>query len=262
MQIQWARQAALASPLFAGTWLNLGSADTAAIAGLAGYDWVLIDLEHGSGDLRDLPRQLDALQPGRTAPIVRVPAIDPVVFKQVLDLGPSGLMVPNVETQAQAVTLVHHIRIPPMGARGVATSTRSVGYGFHYARYLQEANDHLLTVVQIESRAGLANVDAIAAVDGVDVLFVGPTDLGTDLGVSSDPADAGFHAALAQVAAAAQRHGKLAGALVRNKAQALQYQALGYRFLALGSDRGMVVQGMKDNAAFFAELSAKTAGTP
>lgn len=259
VQIQWARQAAFAAPLFAGTWLNLGSADTSAIAGLAGYDWALIDLEHGSGDLHGLPHQLASLQPSRTAAIVRVPAIDAVVFKQVLDLGPAGLMVPNVETVAQAETAIRCIRIPPLGQRGVATSTRSVDYGFQYERYLQEANEHLLTVVQIESRAGLANADAIAAVDGVDVLFVGPTDLGTDLGMPGDPADAGFRAALERVAAAAQRRGKLAGALVRNKVQAGQYHALGYRFLALGSDRGMVVQGMKDNAAFFAELAAKKA---
>lgn len=257
MNIPWARQAALASKLYAGTWLNLGSADSAAIAGLAGYDWALIDLEHGSGQADDLVHQLTAMQPYRTAPIVRVPALDAVTFKQVLDLGPAGLMVPNVETPEQAAQAVHAIRIPPRGARGVATSTRNVGYGFHYERYVREANDNLLTVVQIESRTGLANVDAIAAVDGVDVLFVGPTDLSIDLGLSSDPQDADFRAALVQVHTAAQRHGKLAGALVRNKTQARQYQALGYRFIALGSDRGMVVQGMKDNAAFFAELATR-----
>jgi 2-keto-3-deoxy-L-rhamnonate aldolase RhmA len=257
LNIVWARQAALASPLFAGTWLNLGCADSAAIAGLAGYDWALIDLEHGSGVASDLVHQLTAMQGYRTATIVRVPAIDAVTFKQVLDLGPSGLMVPNVETPEQAQQALQFIRVPPMGLRGVATSTRNVGYGFQYDAYVREANDNLLTVMQIESRVGLHNVDAIAAVDGVDVLFVGPTDLSIDMGLSSDPTDAEFAAALAQVAAAAQRHGKLAGALVRNQAQAIQYQALGYRFLALGSDRGMVVKGMKDNAAFFADLAAK-----
>lgn len=245
--------------MFAGTWLNLGSPDSAAIAGLAGYDWALIDLEHGSGHAADLVQQLTALQASRTAAVVRVPAIDAANFKQVLDLGPAGLMLPNVETAAQALQALQCIRIPPLGLRGVATSTRNVGYGFHYERYVREANDNLLTMVQIESRTGLANVDAIAAVDGVDVLFVGPTDLSIDLGLSSDPQDPAFRTALAQVAAAAQAHGKRAGALVRNKAQARQYQALGYSVLALGSDRGMVVQGMKDNAAFFAELAA---GTP
>lgn len=254
MKLPWARHAALQARLFAGTWLNLGSPDAAAIAGLSGYDWALIDLEHGSGDMAGVPHQLDALLAHGTAPIVRVPAIDPVVFKQVLDMGPSGVMVPNVESAEQAAAAVRHVRIPPMGVRGVATSTRNVAYGFLYQRYLQEANDNLLTVLQIESRAGLDAVDAIAAVDGVDVLFVGPTDLGTDLGLPGDPENPAFRSALETVAQAAQRHGKLAGALVRDREQARSYCALGYRFLALGSDRGMVVQGMKANAAFFAEL--------
>lgn len=254
--MKWARAAAMSSPLFAGSWLNLGSADTAAIAGLAGYDWVLIDLEHGSGDFTGLVHQIAALEAYRTAPIVRVPSIDPVMFKQVLDLGPCGLMVPNVETPEQAREAVRCIQVPPLGTRGVATSTRNVGYGFHYEQYVREANDNLLTVVQIESREGLRQVDAIAAVPGVDVLFVGPTDLSIDMGLSSEPEDAQFREALIQVAQAAQRHGKLAGALVRNQAQARAYRDLGYRFIALGSDRGMVVQGMKANAAFFAELAA------
>lgn len=256
MQLKWARHAAMAAPLFAGTWLNLGSADTAAMAGLAGYDWALIDLEHGSGDFGQLVHQIAALQPSRTAPIVRVPGIDAAFFKQVLDLGPSGLMVPNVEHADQAAEALRLIRIPPRGVRGVATSTRSVGYGVLHARYLAEANDQLLSVLQIESRQGLEQAAAIAAVDGVDVLFVGPTDLGTDLGLPGDPDDTGFRAALQQVASAARQHGKLAGALVRDERQARQYHALGYRFLALGSDRGLVMRGMQANAAFFATLAA------
>lgn len=257
MNLPWIRRAALDAPLFSGTWLNLGSPDTAAIAGLAGYDWALIDLEHGSGDLTQLPAQLTAIQAYKTGAIVRVPACDAVLFKQVLDMGPSGLMVPNVETAEQARQAVRFVRVPPQGVRGAATSTRNVGYGFHYAQYIREANDNLLTVAQIESRTGLENVEAIAQVDGIDVLFVGPTDLSIDLDLPADPLDAAFGAALARVTAAARQHGKLAGALVRDTEQARQYAALGYRFIALGSDRGMVVKGMKENAAFFAQLSGK-----
>jgi len=257
MNFPWIRRAALDAPLFSGTWLNLGSSDTAAIAGLAGFDWALIDLEHGSGDITDLLGQLNAMQAYKTGAIVRVPSCDAVLFKQVLDMGPSGLMVPNVETAEQARQAVRFVRVPPRGVRGAATSTRNVGYGFHYEQYIGEANDNLLTVAQIESRAGLENVDAIAEVDGIDVLFVGPTDLSIDLGLSSDPHDAQFGAALAKVTLAARKHGKLAGALVRDTAQARQYVELGYRFIALGSDRGMVVKGMKDNAAFFAQLGKR-----
>jgi 4-hydroxy-2-oxoheptanedioate aldolase len=253
--MKWARQRALQARLFAGAWLNMGSSDTAEIAGLAGYDWVLIDLEHGSGDHKDLLHQLQALEAYPTATVVRVPNIDAVVFKQVLDLGPSGIMVPNVETAEQAHQLISCVRIPPLGKRGAATSTRNSGYGFHYAQYLAEANDNLLVAAQIESRVGLANVEAIAAVDGIDVLFVGPTDLSIDLGLSSDPEQPEFREALVRIATAAEHHGKVAGTLVRNPQQASQYLALGYRFIALGSDRGMVIQGMKANAEFFLTLA-------
>lgn len=257
MNFPWIRRAALRARLFSGTWLNLGSSDAAAIAAFAGYDWALIDLEHGSGDITDLLGQLNAMQGFKTGSIVRVPSIDAVLFKQVLDMGPSGLMVPNVATVEQAERAVQLVRVPPYGIRGAATSTRNVGYGFGYDQYIKEANDNLLTVVQIESVEGLANVEAIAAVDGVDVLFVGPTDLSIDMGISSDPEGPEFAAALRKVMAAAEKHGKVAGALVRDTEQARHYFALGYSFIALGSDRGMVVKGMKQNAAFFAELGGQ-----
>ena len=252
--MKWVRQKAFQAPLFAGTWLNLGSSDASEIAGLAAYDWVLIDLEHGSGDHKDLLHQLQALEAYSTAALVRVPSIDAVVFKQILDLGPSGIMVPNVETAEQAHQLLSYARIPPLGIRGAATSTRNSGYGFRYAQYLKEVNDNLLVAAQIESREGLRNVQAIAAVEGIDVLVVGPTDLSIDLGLDSDPLQPDFREALVRIATAAQQHGKVAGALVRNPQQARQYMELGYRFIDLGSDRGMVIQGMKANAEFFATL--------
>lgn len=252
--MKWARHRALQARFFAGTWLNMGSADSAEIAGLAGYDWALIDLEHGSRDHRELAHQLQAMARFDTAAIVRVPVIEADMFKQVLDLGPAGLMIPNVETQEQAQTVMRYARIPPLGTRGAATSTRNSDYGLQYRRYLAEVNDNLLMVAQIESALGLANVEAIAAVDGIDVLFVGPTDLGIALGLDGDPAVPAFRAALERVAAAAAAHGKLAGSLVRNAEQAKAYAALGYRFVALGSDRSMIVKGMAANATVLAEL--------
>lgn len=254
--MNWARHRALNATLFSGVWLNTGSPEAAEIAGLTGFDWVLIDLEHGSGDYKDLAHQLQALGGRITAPIVRVPRLDAVCFKQVLDLGPSGLMVPNVANAEQARTVMRYARIPPLGDRGAATSTRNSDYGLHYARYLAEVNDNLLIVAQIESGEGLDNLEDIAAVDGIDVLFVGPTDLSIALGLDSDPGNPAFRAALERVAAVAAEHGKLAGALVRNQEQARQYLALGYRFIALGSDRSMVVKGMKANAEFLAGLGA------
>lgn len=256
--IDWARHRALNAAFFSGAWLNLGSSETAEIAGLSGFDWVLIDHEHGSGDFKDLLHQLQALSGSGTAPVVRVPRIDLQVFKQILDLGPAGLMIPNVSTVEQAHLLLRYARIPPRGERGAATSSRNSGYGLHYRRYLAEVNDNLLIVAQIESAEGLANVEAIAAVDGIDVLFVGPTDLGTALGLDGDPHDPTFREALARVAAAARMHGKVAGSLVRDQKQAEAYAALGYRFIALGSDRSMVVKGMQANAGFLRALGHGT----
>ena len=253
--LTWARHRALAASFFAGAWLNLGSSETAEIAALSGFDWVLIDHEHGSGDLKDLLHQLQALAGTPTAPIVRVPRIDATIFKQVLDLGPAGLMIPNVASAEQAREILRLAHIPPQGVRGAATSTRNSAYGLHYRRYLQEVNDNLLIVAQIESAEGLEQARDIAAVDGIDVLFVGPTDLGTALGLDGNPAEPRFRAVLERVAAAAAAHGKLAGSLVRDQEQAKAYRALGYRFIALGSDRSMVVKGMQASATFLATLA-------
>lgn len=252
--MNWIRGKAREGGILGGTWLNLGSPVTAEIAARAGYDWALIDLEHGSGDYKDLLHQLQAMSAFPTAPIVRVQEIGAAAFKQILDLGPSGLMIPNVATPEEARRIVQYVRIPPLGIRGAAQTTRASGYGFGYERYVAEANENLLVVAQIESRQGVANADAIAAVDGIDVLFVGPTDLSIDLGILPDASKGPFREAVSGIAQAAKRNGKAAGVLVRNAEQASEYAALGFSFIALGSDRGQVISGMKESAAAFAEL--------
>lgn len=252
--MNWIRAKTASGALLGGTWLNLGSSVTAEIAARAGYDWALIDLEHGSGDYKDLLHQLQAMAAWPIGTIVRVPEVSAAGFKQILDLGPSGLMIPNVATAEGAREIVALVRIPPRGTRGAAQSTRASGYGFGYERYVAEANDNLLVVAQIESREGLDNADAIAAIDGIDVLFVGPTDLSIDLGVAPDAGQGQFREEVSQVAQAARRHGKAAGVLVRDAAQAGVYEALGFSFIALGSDRGQVIAGMKQSAAAFDQL--------
>lgn len=252
--MKWARRSALEAPVFSGAWLNMGLSDSAEIAGLANFDWALIDLEHGSRDYRDLLHQLQALGGYKTAPVVRVPQIDADIFKQVLDLGPSGLMIPNVSTVEQAQMLLKYARVPPLGQRGAATSTRNSNYGLQYQRYVEEVNDNLLIVAQIESAEGIQNLDDIAKIDGIDVLFVGPTDLSISLDMDSDPRTPDFRDVLKNVAETARKYGKLAGALVRNEEQAREYYALGYRFIALGSDRSMVIKGMMANANFLTKL--------
>ncbi len=244
-----ARQLLLKGSLLSGGWLSLGSPIAAEIAAGAGYDWLLFDLEHGTSEFSDLLHQLQAIHAYPVAGVVRVPSIEASVFKRVLDLGAHGVMIPNVSSVEDAQRCVSFARIPPLGVRGAAQTTRASGYGAHYERYLKEANDSIILVAQIESRAGVAAADAIAAIDGIDALFVGPTDLGVDLRVASDDLTGEFREAVVAVAAAARRHGKSAGVLVRNAEQARQYFDLGYTFIALGSDRGSIGNGMRTSAA-------------
>jgi len=245
------KQAACAGRRLGGAWLSLGSSVASEIAVNAGYDWLLIDLEHGNSDYGDLLHQLQAAS---IATLVRVPAIDRAVFKRVLDLGAHGLMIPQLNNAEDARRCVSYARIPPLGVRGAAKTTRASGYGRHYEHYLGMANDALVIMAQIESRAGIINVEEIAAVDGVDILFVGPTDLEVDLNTAGGLQDPDFRAAVTSVAEAALRHGKAAGVLARTPEQARAYSALGFTCIALGSDRGAIAQGLNRSAAALAEL--------
>jgi 4-hydroxy-2-oxoheptanedioate aldolase len=252
--VKWIRSRVRSGEMLGGAWLSLGSSVSAEITARCGFDWILFDLEHGLGDNNDLLHQLQAVEASNTVGIVRVPGIDGPTFKRVLDLGPAGLMVPQVNTPTDAAQLVRLARIPPVGVRGAAQSTRASGYGQAYDRYVAEANANILLVAQIESREAVNNAEAIAAIDGIDVLFVGPLDLSVDLGVPADRPKGVFAEAVAHVAAAAQRHDKVCGVLVRTPEQALDYAEMGFTFIALGSDRGLIASGMARNARSLDDL--------
>lgn len=252
--MKWIRTRVRAGEMLGGAWLSLASPVTAEITSRSGFDWILFDLEHGFGDNNDLLHQLQAIEASPAVGIVRVPGIDGSTFKRVLDLGPAGLMIPDVATAEAALELVRQARIPPLGIRGAAQSTRASGYGFGYERYVAEANANLLLVAQIESREGVENAEAIAAVDGIDVLFVGPLDLSIDMGVRAERPRGEFAKAVSKVAEAARKHGKAGGVLVRDPEQARDYAELGFTFIALGSDRGLVASGMVRNAKELAAL--------
>lgn len=254
--MKWVRQRVLRGEVFGGAWLNLGSAVAAEIAGKAGFSWLLLDMEHGNGDYKDLFHQIQALESSPAATIVRVSDPSPSILKRVLDMGPSGVMIPCVNRADEARELVRLVRIPPLGVRGAAQSTRASGYGFTYEKYVAEANDGLLVVAQIESREGVANAADIAAIDGVDVLFVGPLDLSIDLGMRGQQSHQAFRDSLRQVVQAARQHGKAAGILARNMEQAAEFLAMGFVFISVGSDRGLVSSGMGKNADAFAALKA------
>ena len=246
--MKWIRRTVLDREIVSGTFLNLGSSVTAELAGNAGFDWLLIDIEHGAGDRQELLRQLQALESTPSAPIVRLGGSDPVLIKRVLDLGVSGLMIPLVNSAEEARHVVESMLYPPRGVRGVASSTRAARFGEKFDEYFAQANDELLVVVQIETARALENLEEIAAVDRVDVIFLGPLDLSVSLGCPKDFDDARFRAAVERIVAVAREYGKASGVLAMNAALASRYIDDGFTFVACGSDGGAVAAGLRENA--------------
>ena len=243
------RARTLAGQWLAGTFINLGSPVATEVAGNAGFDWLLIDHEHGPGGEETLLHQLQAAAATPAVSIVRIAANEPVRFKRVLDLGAHGVMVPYVNNEADAKAAVAALRYPPRGNRGVAKFHRSAGFGQDFEQYYLHAHEWLVLVAQVETVEAVASAEAVAAVDGIDVLFVGPTDLSYNMGIRDQLDHPRFDEALRRVAAAARRSGKAAGILVQNAALVEKCRDLGFTFMALGSDGGSVNSGLRQNAA-------------
>ena len=249
--MNYIRERVLNRELVSGTWLNLGSGMAAEIAANAGFDWVLIDMEHGSGDHESCLQQLQAIAGPPAAPLVRIAWNEAPRFKRVLDIGAAGVMVPYVQSVAEAEQAVAAMRYPPEGIRGAASLNRAADFGKDFPAYIAEANRKLLTIVQVETEATLDVVDDIAAVDGVDVLFVGPLDLSLSLGILSQFDHPRFRAALKQVSDAAKNHGKAAGILLGSPDEIEQTIADGFTFIGLGSDGSVLASGLEALAQAF-----------
>jgi len=234
------RRRILNHDLLTGCFLNLGSSLTAEIVGMAGFDFVVIDLEHGAGFESDLLGQLQALAHTGAAPIIRVESLERQRFHRVLDLGAHGIMVPRVNNADEARRAVAAMRYPPEGVRGVAMMNRACGFGAGFQEYVKTANQLLACVIQIESPEALANVESIAAVDGADVLFVGPLDLSHSLGITAQFGHPDFLEAVGRVASAAEAAGKTAGILLPKAEDFAKFFAMGYRFLPCNSDGGLL----------------------
>jgi 2-keto-3-deoxy-L-rhamnonate aldolase RhmA len=223
-----------------GCFLNLGSALTAEMVGRAGFDFVVIDLEHGSGTEADVLSQLQALEASGTRSVVRAEGHARQRSHRVLDLGAHGIMFPRVNTAAEAQDCIAALRYPPHGVRGVASMNRAAGFGVTFPDYVKQHREMLLGVVQVETAEAVENVEEIAAVDGADVLFIGPLDLTTSLGILGQFDHPDYDAALRKTAAAASKHGKTTGILMPKPDDFDRYYDLGFRFLASGSDGAMV----------------------
>jgi 4-hydroxy-2-oxoheptanedioate aldolase len=226
-----------------GCWLVMGSPTGAEIVGRAGFDWVLIDMEHGLNTEERLPAIMQALEGTTAAAIVRVESQAHPRAQRVLDMGAEGVMFPQIRSAAGAREAIASMRYPPAGTRGVARSVRATGFGIDVDRYLAATRTQLAGIVQIENLEALEEVEAIAAIDGVDVLFIGPADLTMALGNFLAFDDPRYQAAIRRTAAAAKAAGKTAGVLMSKIEDAPMYRELGFRFLALGSDGGFVSAG-------------------
>lgn len=226
-----------------GCWLNLGSSTTAEIVGLAGYDWALIDLEHGAGTEADVLHQLQALEHTPAAAIIRVESHERQRAHRVLDLGAEGIMFPRVSGPEDAQKAISTLRYQPDGARGAAMLVRAARFGREFEAYHAGAKDNLVGIVQVETEEVLESLDTIAAIDGVDVLFVGPLDLSIALGTFGQADHPRFREALDATAKAAKKAGIAAGVLLRSTEEFRKYHELGFRFIACGSDSGFVNNG-------------------
>lgn len=228
-----------------GCWLNLGSSLTAEIVGLAGFDWVLIDLEHGAGSEKDILFQLQALESTPTATIVRVESAEHTRISRALDMGADGVMCPKIKTVEDAKAVIKGMYYPPFGNRGVAKMVRATGFGINFDQYYAESKDNILGVIQIETVESLNHLDEIAALDGVDVLFIGPADLSMELGIFGQFNNPIFLEAVTNIVAAADKAGKATGILFFNPDDYKKYHDMGIRFIACGADATFVADGAR-----------------
>jgi 2-dehydro-3-deoxyglucarate aldolase/4-hydroxy-2-oxoheptanedioate aldolase len=240
------RDRVLAGETLFGLFLDLASPASAELCAAAGYDWLLVDLEHGAATESDLLGLLHAIDAGGdSVPLVRPQSGERIRIGRALDVGAVGIMVPRLDSAEQAREAVSFLRYPPTGIRGVATRVRGAGLGAVAHGDVQRLNDRVLGIIQIESVGGLRDADAIAAIDGVDVLFVGPADLSHSLGVPGRFDSPEYGSALEHVVAACRAHGKAAGILVYDTAVVLRHLELGFTFVGIGADGAFVADGAK-----------------
>jgi 4-hydroxy-2-oxoheptanedioate aldolase len=233
-----------------GLWSSLSSHVTVEVIAGSGFDWLLLDTEHSPNEVPMVHSQLQAAVGGTAHPVVRVPWNDTVVIKRFLDIGAQSFLVPYVQNVDEPRAAVAATRYPPKGVPGVATASRASGFG-RIKDYFIRAEEEICVVVQLESREALNNLEAIAAVEGVDGLFIGRSDLSADLGYLGNAGHPEVQAAIEDAIRRIQAAGKVAGFLTRDENQARRYIELGCLIAAVGSDVGVLARGSEQLAARF-----------
>ena len=233
-----------------GLWTGLRSSLVAEmLSDVSGFDWFVIDMEHSPNELGDVLVQLQASQKGNAEPVVRVPWNEPVITKRVLDLGAQSILFPWINTAEEAAAAVAATRYPPEGVRGVMSLARMNNYGAANAgnAYYTTAADELCVIVQIETATAVENIAEIAAVDGVDALFIGPSDLSASMGHIGNPGHPEVRAAIEGAFSAIKQSGKAGGFLSANHDDCRWVLGMGAEFCAVGSD--VAVRGVLRSVA-------------
>ncbi|HXG26443.1 MAG TPA: aldolase/citrate lyase family protein [Candidatus Binatia bacterium] len=239
------RRRILAGETLFGAWASLDSPGSAELMGRAGLDWVVIDLEHGYATEASLLAHLTAVEVSGAVALVRPQSAERLRIGRALDLGAAGIVVPRLDTVEQVREAVTFLRYPGGGQRGVALLTRGARLGTVPHGGVNDLNQDIIGIVQIESPSAAEAADEIAAIDGVDVLFVGPADLSHSLGVPGRFGDPRYQAALRRVVDACRAHGKAAGILLYDHASFRPHFDLGFTFVGIGADVSFVNDGVK-----------------
>ena len=235
------KHAIAAGQLQIGLWCSLCSGIAAEIVSHSGFDWLLLDTEHSPNEVPNVLAQLQAIQAGTASAIVRPAWNDIVLIKRFLDIGAQTLLIPFVQNAEEARRAVEATRYPPGGSRGITGSGRASRYG-RVRDYLKNASQEICVLVQVETRAALDRIEAIAAVDGVDGVFIGPNDLSASFGQIGNWGHAEVQAALEDAVRRLRKINKPAGILTPNEEEAKRFIAWGYTFVAVGADLGLLAR--------------------
>jgi 4-hydroxy-2-oxoheptanedioate aldolase len=224
-----------------GLWCSLASPIAAEIVSHSGYDWLLLDTEHSPNEVPSVLAALQAAQAGTASCIVRPAWNDMVLIKRYLDVGAQTLLLPFVQSPEEAKRAVEWTRYPPKGVRGIASSVRASRYG-RVNDYLKSASDEICVLVQVETREALKQIEAIASVDGVDGVFIGPNDLSASFGHIGNWGHPEVQAAIGDAVTRLKQVGKPGGILTANEEEAKRFITWGYTFVAVGSDSGLLAK--------------------
>jgi 4-hydroxy-2-oxoheptanedioate aldolase len=235
------KAAIAAGKLQIGLWSSLCSNIAAEIISDSGFDWLLLDTEHSPNEIPGLLSQLQAVELGTATPIIRPAWNDAVLAKRCLDIGAQTLLFPYVQNAEEAKAAVASTRYPPQGIRGVSVAARASRYG-RVPGYLGKANSETCVLVQVETREAMTQLEQIAAVEGVDGVFIGPSDLAASLGHLGNPAHPEVQEAMHDAVKRLKAVGKPAGILTGNEDEIRRYIEWGYLFVAVGSDVGLLAK--------------------